>query len=116
MRIMTYNVQSGRDAWGQLHLDGTAEMIRRAAPDICGLNEIRVHCEDSGRVDQAAYLSEQTGLEARFAKAIPMSGGEYGVALLSKYPISDFTVQPWTAADEAALEAASKPDNNAAKI
>ncbi|MBQ3668934.1 MAG: endonuclease/exonuclease/phosphatase family protein [Clostridia bacterium] len=94
MRIMTYNVQSGRDAWGQLHLDGTTEMIRRAAPDICGLNEIRVHCEDSGQVDQAAYLSEQTGLEARFAKAIPMSSGEYGVALLSKYPISDFTVHP----------------------
>ena len=35
---------------------------------------------------------------------------------MCKGVISDFTVQPWTAADEAALEAASKPDNNAAKI
>ena len=94
MRIMTYNVQSGRDAWGQLHLDGTADAIKSIDPDICGLNEIRVNAADSGYVDQAAYLGTQTGFNARFAKAIPMSEGEYGIALLSRYPISQFAVHP----------------------
>ena len=94
MRIMTYNVQSGRDAWGQLNLDGSAETIRKIAPDICGLNEIRVQCTDSEKVDQAAYLGKQTGLHSYFAKAIPMAGGEYGIALLSKYPVSSFEVFP----------------------
>ena len=94
MKIMTYNVQSGRDAWGQLHLDGCCETIKRISPDICGLNEIRVGCSDSENVDQVAYIADQTGLDARFAKAIPMAGGEYGIALLSKYPIVSFDVHP----------------------
>lgn len=94
MKITTYNVQSGRDAWGQLHLDRTADAIRSVSPDICGLNEIRVNCPDSECIDQAAYLGKKTGLTARFAKAIPMSSGEYGIALLSKYPISTFRVYP----------------------
>ena len=94
MRIMTYNVQSGRDAWGQLHIDKTAETIKRLAPDICGLNEIRVGCSDSDGIDQAAYLGEKTGLQAHFASAIPLVDGKYGIALLSKYPVSEFSVHP----------------------
>ncbi|MBR4234659.1 MAG: endonuclease/exonuclease/phosphatase family protein [Clostridia bacterium] len=94
MRLTTYNIQSGRDAWGQLHLDGTARAINALRPDICALNEVRVACEDSGRVDQCAYLGEKTAMHARFAKAIPMCGGEYGIALLSRYPISEFDVYP----------------------
>ena len=94
MRIMTYNVQSGRDAWGQLHLEGTAQTIRRIAPDICGLNEIRVGCSDSGGIDQAAFLGEKTGMFARFARAISLGVGQYGIALLSRYPIAEFTVHP----------------------
>ncbi len=94
MKIMTYNVQSGRDAWGQLHLDGTAETINRLSPDICGLNEIRVNCRDSENIDQAEYLGQKTGMEAHFAKAIPLLDGEYGIGLLSRYPVSEFKVHP----------------------
>ena len=94
MRIMTYNVQSGRDAWGQLHLEGTARAIFRLAPDVCGLNEIRVGCADSEGIDQAAYLGEKTGMHARFARAIPLVDGQYGIALLSRYPIGRFDVHP----------------------
>ena len=32
---------------------------------------------------------------------------------MCKGVISDFTVQPWTVADEAAMEAATKPNNSA---
>ncbi len=92
MKLVTYNIQSGRDAWGQLHLDKTAEAIKALAPDICGLNEVRVGCSDSGNVDQLQYLCEQTGLTGCFAPAIPMAGGQYGIGLLSKYPIVSFDV------------------------
>ncbi len=95
MRLMTYNVQSGRDAWGQLRLDGCCEMIKRLDPDILGLNELRKGCSDSGNVDQPAYIAKQTGLEHRFAKAIPMGdGGEYGIGLFSRFPITEFRVFP----------------------
>ena len=85
MRLMTYNVQSGRDAWGQLRLDGCCDMIKRLDPDILGLNELRRGCADSGNVDQPAYIADKTGMEHRFAKAIPMGGtGKYGIGLLSR--------------------------------
>ena len=90
MKLVTYNVQSGRDAWGQLKLDGCCEMIKRLDPDILGLNELRKCCADSGNVDQPAYIAEKTGLEHRFAKAIPMASGEYGIGLFSRYPITEF--------------------------
>ena len=92
MRLMTYNVQSGRDAWGQLRLDGCCEVINRLAPDILGLNELRKNCSDSGNVDQPSYIAEKTGLGHRFAKAIPMAGGEYGIGLFSRFPITEFGV------------------------
>ena len=94
MKLVTYNVQSGRDAWGQLRLDGCCGMIKRLDPDILGLNELRKCCADSGNVDQPAYIAEKTGLEHRFAKAIPMAGGEYGIGLFSRYPITEFRVFP----------------------
>ncbi len=92
MKLLTYNIQSGRDAWGQLHLDRTAEAINAMQPDICGLNEVRVGCSDSGYVDQLQYLCQHTGLEGCFAPAIPMAEGKYGIGLMSKYPIKSFTV------------------------
>ena len=94
MKIMTYNVQSGRDAWGQLHLDGCCETINKVAPDLCGLNEIRVGCSDSENLDQAAYIAEKTGMKGFFAKAIPLGDGDYGIALLSRYPVREFAVHP----------------------
>ncbi len=94
MRIATYNVQSGRDAWGQLHLDRTAEAILSLNADICGLNEVRVGCSDSEGIDQVAYLARRTNMEGRFARAIPLGDGAYGVGLLSRFPIERFEVHP----------------------
>ena len=94
MRIATYNVQSGRDAWGQLHLDRTAEAILSLNADICGLNEVRVGCADSNGIDQIAYLAQHTNMEGRFAKAIPLGDGSYGIGLLSRFPIAGFEVHP----------------------
>ena len=100
LKIMTYNVQSGRDAWGQLHLDGCAATINEVQPDVCVLNEVRVGCIGSGRLDQPAEIGKATGMYHAFAKAIPFDGGSYGIALLSKYPIVKFEVFPVPALPE----------------
>jgi endonuclease/exonuclease/phosphatase family metal-dependent hydrolase len=43
-------------------------------------------------VDQAAKLSELTGLQMSFGKAMDFQNGAYGVALLSRWPIDDIRV------------------------
>ena len=54
-------------------------------PDFAGLQELDVNAHRSGRVDQPAELARLTGMHATFAKAIDLpTGGEYGVAVLSR--------------------------------
>ncbi|WP_317235903.1 endonuclease/exonuclease/phosphatase family protein [Niabella hibiscisoli] len=54
------------------------------------LQEVDINTERSGKVNQAAQLALKTGLKSfYFAKAIDHEGGDYGVAILSKYTLDD---------------------------
>lgn len=87
MRLMTYNIQSGRDAFKNLDLTKCEETIREFDPDILALNEVRMKTRDVGDTEQAKVLAENLHMHFYFAKAIDYNGGEYGIALLSKFPI-----------------------------
>lgn len=94
LRVMTYNIQ-----YGGGNLDGIAETIRGAAADLVALQEVDAHWSArSGFVDQAAVLAERLGMQVRFAPIYQLPGDnasaplrEFGVALLSRYPIVGFT-------------------------
>ena len=83
LRAMTFNIQSG------LHgLDRVAEVIRKASPDVVALQEVDRGTRRANGLDQAHELAKRTGLthSAHFATT-RMAGGEYGVALVSRFPI-----------------------------
>lgn len=94
LRVMTYNIQYGNEG-----LDSVIAVIRAEQPDIVGLQEVDVHWSArSNFVDQAALLAKGTGMDYRFARIyqIPSDDStkpprEFGVALLSRYPIVGFT-------------------------
>src|SRR6266550_2029747 len=94
LRVMTYNIRSGNG-----NLTGTAQAIRDAAPDLVGLQEVDVHwAERSSFVDQASSLGEQLGMQVRFARIYQLPATraddpprEFGVAVLSKFPIVDWS-------------------------
>ena len=93
LRAMTFNIQAGHG-----DLRGTAQAIRDAAPDIVALQEVDVHWGTrSAFEDQAAALGAQLQMHTRFAGIYRLPGEsagapprEYGVALLSRYPIVEF--------------------------
>jgi len=93
LRVMTYNIRSGNGDLG-----GTAAAIRASAPDLVALQEVDVHwAERSNFVDQATTLGQQLQMQVRFAPIYRFAGAgardpprEFGVALLSKFPIIDF--------------------------
>lgn len=90
LRVMTYNIYGARatSPANAADLDAIAEVIRRQDPDFVTLNEVDVFTERSGKsVHQARDLAEKLGMEWHFSKAIDISGGQYGDAVLSKYPI-----------------------------
>ena len=67
-------------------------MIRRLKPDVVSLQEIDNKATRSGRVDEAKRLGELTGLKHHaFGRFMDFQGGEYGMAIISRYPLSDVT-------------------------
>ena len=80
---------------GEYGLDKISDAIREVSPDIIGLEEVDVGCERSGYADEPAELARLAGYPYHaFAKAISLGDGEYGTALLSRYPIEQFDVIP----------------------
>lgn len=82
----SYNIKHGADA--TFHMELIGKNITEKKLDIVGLQEVDQKVTRSLRIDTMKLLSEATGYKYyAFFKAIPLQGGEYGVAILSKYPI-----------------------------
>ncbi len=105
LRVMSYNIHHANppSRAGVIDLDAVARVIRDQNPDLVALQEVDVNTSRSGNMNQASALAEKLGMNFFFARAIDFGGGEYGVAILSKYPLSDTSVLPLP--EEAAPEA-----------
>ncbi len=65
-----------------------AACIRESRADVVALQEVDRGAERSDRVDMPARLSEMSGLPYHyFIKIRDFQGGEYGTAVLSRFPI-----------------------------
>ena len=110
LRLVSYNIKSGLH-----HPDGltaVAATIRALDPDILALEEVDRQTERAGGDDQAAELAVATGLEHHaFGVATPWFGqGEYGIALLSRFPLRDVqTVPLWVPTDPSVAESLREP-------
>lgn len=102
IRVLSYNIHHGEGVDGQLDLPRIAAIIKGVNPDLVALQELDEQTTRTGQVRQTAELMQLTGLQGHFGKAIPFAGGEYGQALLSKYPLRETTVHdlPTTRGDE----------------
>lgn len=78
IRVMSYNIHYGKGMDGVFSLENIANVVKKADPDIVGLQEIK----DSL---QAEELGRLTGMEVVFGPSLGKSDG-YGDAILSKYP------------------------------
>lgn len=65
-----------------------ADKIRQSGADIVCLQEVDVGAARSAQTDMPSELSSLTGLDFHtFFQIRPFQGGEYGTALLSRFPI-----------------------------
>lgn len=92
LKVMSYNIHhcNPPSKQGVIDVDAIANAIKQEDPDIVAVQEVDVNTGRSGRINQAALLASKTNLKAfHFAKAIDHDGGDYGVLILSRYPLSD---------------------------
>jgi endonuclease/exonuclease/phosphatase family metal-dependent hydrolase len=94
VRVLSYNIRHGEGRDGRIDLKRIADVMKGADPDLIALQEVDRGTDRSGRVDQLAELARQTGMHAEFGKAIDYEGGEYGVAVLSRWPIQTSENRP----------------------
>lgn len=96
IKMMTYNIQSGHNLQRDRDVRHAVSTIRGENPDILNLNEVH-HCTElceNGKC-QAEQIAEALGYPyVRFGKAIDHMGGQYGNALLSRFPILESQVFP----------------------
>jgi endonuclease/exonuclease/phosphatase family metal-dependent hydrolase len=91
-RTLTYNIHHGRGMDEKIDLVRIAKIVRDSDADWVALQEVDNKTKRSMGVDQAAELAKLTGMYHCFGKAIDFQGGEYGQAILSRYPIADSRV------------------------
>jgi endonuclease/exonuclease/phosphatase family metal-dependent hydrolase len=94
LRVLSYNIHHGEGVDEQLDLPRIARVIRSAQPDLVALQEVDINVPRTKGVDQAAELARLTEMQVVFGKAMDYCGGQYGVAVLSRFPILESTNHP----------------------
>lgn len=91
IKVLTYNANACRSPSNnnKANVKDIAAVIKKSNADLVAVQEIDVNVKRTGSVDQAAELAKLTGLTPFFAKGINLQGGEYGILILSKFPIKD---------------------------
>ena len=94
LRLLAYNIHHAEGTDGRLDLARVARVIKKLEPDLVAVQEVDVRTRRGRGVDQAAKLGELTGMHHVFGKFMDFSGGEYGQAVLSKFPIKSSKNHP----------------------
>jgi endonuclease/exonuclease/phosphatase family metal-dependent hydrolase len=89
VRVLSYNIHHGEGMDEVLDLERIAALIREVDPDLVALQEVDSVTVRTERVDQAAELAHLTELRAVFGGFMPYDGGAYGMALLSRWPLTE---------------------------
>ncbi|WP_437193593.1 endonuclease/exonuclease/phosphatase family protein [Planctomicrobium sp. SH527] len=88
LRVLSYNIHHCEGVDGKLDLERIAKVISAVKPDLVALQEVDQNAKRSKNVDQPAELARLTKMHSAFGANIPLQGGFYGNAILSRFPIS----------------------------
>lgn len=87
LRVLTYNIHHGEAMDGKFDYDRLAATIAKLKPDVIALQEVDHSTRRAAGIDQAAELGKRLGMNHVFGNALYYAGGQYGEAILSRFPI-----------------------------
>lgn len=87
LRILSYNIHHAEGVDGKLDIPRIAQVILSVDPDLVALQEVDKNTIRTGKVNQDIELSRLTKMNSVFGSNITFQGGQYGNAILSKFPI-----------------------------
>ena len=87
LRVLTYNIHHGEGLDGKVDLIRISELITNLQADIVCLNEVDKGVLRTKGRDLTAELAALTRMTGVFSNNYHYQGGEYGNAILSRYPV-----------------------------
>ncbi|HUK35157.1 MAG TPA: endonuclease/exonuclease/phosphatase family protein [Vicinamibacterales bacterium] len=87
VRVLTYNIHHGEGVDGLIDLPRLASVVTGVHPDLVALQEVDQATQRVGGLNELSELARLTGMHSVFGKAMDFLGGEYGVAVLSRWPV-----------------------------
>lgn len=97
LKVLSYNIHHANPPSKKnvIDIDAIARVIVESKADIVALQEVDQFTKRSGNASQIQLIAEKAGLKYyHFFKAINYDGGDYGIAILSKYPFEQPTSIP----------------------
>lgn len=93
IKVVTYNIHRGINKSNKLDLDGVTEVIMDIGADIVALQEVERFSIRTGFKDQIGYIAEKLSMNYAYGKSINILNGQYGNAILTRYPIEEYEVK-----------------------
>jgi endonuclease/exonuclease/phosphatase family metal-dependent hydrolase len=90
-RVMTYNIHHGAGVDGKIDFQRIADLIKREQADMVALQEVDKGVQRTARRDCPAELAALTGMSCVFSNNFHFQGGDYGNAVLTRFPIKRWT-------------------------
>lgn len=87
--VATWNIHHGRGLDDLVDVARIADELRATGADIVALQEVDVGVARSGRIDIPAELAQRLSMTSVFGKNIDYQGGDYGNAILSRFPVEE---------------------------
>ena len=100
LKVMSYNCRMSGEMTGY-SVKEYAVFIRKYNPDVVMLQEIDYNTKRNKIQDFTTQQAAELGFFSVFGKAMETGGGEYGVAILSKYPFAYINNKPFEGVDGA---------------
>lgn len=91
LRVMSYNIHHANPPLlkDSIDIPAIVRAIASQDPHLVALQEVDANTRRSGQGNQAEMIAEALGMQVYFGKALDFDGGEYGTAILSRFPISE---------------------------
>lgn len=94
LRVLTYNIHHGEGTDEVFDYERLAHVINELEPDIVAVQEVDNATQRAAGIDQAALLGKLCHMHHAFGQAMPYQGGQYGEAVLSRFPIVTSATHP----------------------
>ena len=90
-RVMSFNIHHGEGLDGKVDLQRIASLIRQERADLVALQEVDKGVQRTARRDMPKELAALTGMSCVFSNNFHYQGGEYGNAVLTRFPVLSAT-------------------------